>query len=76
MSERTPNWKTTVELNLSREGRDTKVLPSNSCVRPIEFQYIPEHIKERWPFFDAKTHFFCYTHWGIYPIAKHFLRES
>lgn len=53
------------------------VLPAGSFVCPIDWYYVPKHVKEsdRYRWFDKETHSVCYTRFGLVPIAKRVLRE-
>lgn len=49
---------------------ESKILPGGSFVRPIEWCYVPQHVKDNWIGFDQKTHVFAYTRRGILPLPR------
>lgn len=78
MSERTPNYVTNEEIYIRNGNSDAKTIPVGSFVRPIEWQYIPVHIKEdkRWASFNKETDIFVFTRYGIVPVARKSIRET
>lgn len=56
---------------------DPVVLKAGSFVRPIEYRYLPNHIKDtndcRINEWSGKI--YCYTHYGLIPIPQELLRR-
>lgn len=73
---RTPNYRLNSDLVVQQGYHSNKVLPSGSYVRPLELHYVPQHVLDKYLGFDNKQHVFCYTHFGIIPIARYLLRET
>jgi hypothetical protein len=76
MSMRTPNYVTNEVIRISNGRQDEKIIPIGAFVRPIEWQYVPVHIKEKWPEFKKDTEIFVYTRFGIVPVNRTSIRES
>jgi len=72
----TPNYALIQDVMCENGGADPKRLPAGSYVRPIEFKYVPKHITSQHRFFDEETSVFCYTRYGIIPIARNLLRQT
>lgn len=75
---KTPNYIITEKCVLYNGPMDEKVLEIGSFVCPIEYAYLPVHVKEdkRWKDVTLNTHVFCYTRYGIIPIEKNILRQK
>lgn len=69
---KTPDYVLMQAYEIQLSGIDTLVLPAGSFVRPIDPYYLPKDIKSKYPcrWYDPKTDFMCYTHYGLLPIAK------
>lgn len=67
-------YVTTQDVDLYR---DSLVLPKGSFAKVINRYYLPKAVLEddkfRWVTDDYE---FCYTHFGIVPIKKTYLRED
>lgn len=74
---RTPDYVLTEDVYYKANTYDEKQIPAGSFVRPIELSYVPKHIIEdtRWRWFNKDLEVFCYTHYGILPIAKDKMRQ-
>lgn len=79
MSARTPNYQLMQPVTV-RHGKgpnpDT-LLEAGSFVRPIEKDYLPKHIAEKF----AKEwmnpeYVFVYTYFGIIPVHKDYVRQT
>lgn len=74
---RIPEYLTTEDITIRLGSNQTQVLPANSFVKPIDFGYLPKHIKESESgrYFNKFTQVFCYTHFGITVIDRNKIRE-
>jgi hypothetical protein len=56
---------------------ETKLVPKYTFVRPIDYYYVPRHIKEdeRYRYFNPETEIFCYCPLGIHPFPKKIVRK-
>lgn len=59
----------------SRWSMESKILPKDSFVRPIDILYVPKHVKEKWVGVNLKTHVYCYTRAGIMPIPRNIITQ-
>lgn len=77
MSTRTPNYVLSVVVILRYSPTDEKVLEAGTFVRPVELQYVPEHViqDKRWKWFDKDTDVFVYTRLGFIAVHRKNLRE-
>lgn len=80
MSLPTPNYCLVSEYRIVQGAAvvDAKILPAGTFVRPIDYYYVPLHVREdkRWAFFDRDKEVFCFTRWGIVPIPRDLIRET
>lgn len=56
---------------------DVKTIPAGTFVRPIEYQYVPKHVKEddRWTRnFNPETEIYCHTSYGMVPVPRKSIR--
>lgn len=74
----TPDYVVDENVVFTNFNGDTLTLPAGSFVKPIDFYYIPAHIKITfdWRVFNKDTHIFCYTRFGIIPIEKKKIRRT
>lgn len=64
----TPNYVVYAETTLRYHwSTDPIVLPAGAFVRPIEYQWVPKHVKddERFRDYNKEKHIFAYTRHGI-----------
>ena len=59
-------------------GKDPIVIPKGSFVRPIEYKWLPKHVKEddRWRGIDNEKYVFVYTKHGIVPVWRSSVRKA
>ena len=76
MSVKVPNHALTEAYSYAVGNQDTRTLPQNAYVCPIDPYYLPRHLKEssEYAFFNAETHVYCYTRYGLIPIPKNIVR--
>lgn len=72
---KTPNYVLDSDFNIPYGHHDVKTLPAGSFVRPLEFIYVPQHIKDENKWFNEHNDVYCYTKIGIIAIPKHQVRE-
>lgn len=74
---KTPDYIITEEHTHRIGPLDERILPKGSFVRPIQYCYLPAHVKNdsQWKDINLDTHVFCYTHFGIIAIERKILRE-
>lgn len=65
-----------VQIKSNRTG-EYLTLQAGSHVQPINYDYIPKHLKDlHWVYFDKEIHVFCATKYGIYPLQRSDIREA
>lgn len=74
----TPDYCLIEDVQVAEAGGwETKTLKAGTFVRPIDYYYVPKHIKEavenRW--FIANLEVFCFTPLGIKLIDKNKFRR-
>lgn len=77
-SPRTPNFCLSADFMFSYDRHDTKTLPAGTFVRPLELQYVPQHVLDNplWRGFNKDKEVFVYTKFGILAVPKHIVRET
>lgn len=75
---RSQNFITQESHSFAQGMYDTKIIPAGTFVRPIEYCYVPKHVKDdpRWRHFDQKTEIFCYCSYGMVPILREKIRVA
>ncbi len=75
---RSPNYRMKRAYMYSMGSYDTRTIDSGAYVRPVEFDYVPAHIKEdkRWSNFDKTQHVFIYTRHGFVMIPREYLVDE
>lgn len=71
---KTPNYVMDKQFVHSLGKGDEITIPAGSFIQPLEFRYVPSHIKEEYSWVDKNHEQFCFTKWGIIPIPKRLLR--
>jgi hypothetical protein len=75
---KTPLYITIEDHEVYLGGGDIKTLPQGSFVKPIKFEYLPKHIKDRdnpsW--FDPERYVYVYCHYGIVCVRWQILRKD
>lgn len=71
---RTPNFITTEDITMDFGPQDRRVIPAGSSVRPVEEQYLPSHVLEKWKEVP-KGKVFVYCRFGFWPVRKDSIRE-
>lgn len=73
----TPDYLLTNDVTITKDIWDQKVIKAGTFVRPIDFYYVPQHIKDlpdhKW--FDRNREVFCYTPIGIQLIPLDKIRK-
>lgn len=74
----TPDFCLTEDTQVAEAGGwETKTLAAGTFIRPIDYYYVPKHIRDaeenRW--FSADKEAFCYTPLGIKLIDKNKFRR-
>ncbi len=77
---RTPNYITTQEITMDFGPQDRRVIPAGSSVRPVEEQYLPKHIVDKWRCeytgeVVPKDKVFVYCRYGFWPVKRTSIRE-
>lgn len=72
---RTSNYRLNTAVILQVDKNNSKVLEAGSYVRPIDLQYVPDHVTDRWKYFSESSEVFAYTKFGIIPILKSSIEE-
>lgn len=70
----TPNYIIIQDISLGRGAWSDKILKAGSFVRPIDVRYVPKHVLEQHVYYNPNFEIFCYTRYGIVPIAKNLMR--
>lgn len=75
---RTPNYIITERFTVSLTPSDIQELPAGSYVRPIDYRYVPKHVKDdpKNKYYFENTDVFCYCKFGIILIKKDILRQT
>ena len=75
---RTPNYKLIESYSYYLRPLKTKTLDAGSWVRPVDYSYVPDHVREdeRWDNFDVEKFVFVYTRQGFVMVPKRLVRES
>lgn len=72
-----PDYRTIEDCVLKGDFfSDSKTLPAGSYVKPIDWYWLPAHIKEQYKHYDRHTMLICYTRYGIFPIPKAIVEEA
>jgi hypothetical protein len=72
----TPNYILTEQVTIGNGFSDPKILPAGTFVRPIDKRWVPKHVLDSNMWFNDKVEVFCYTRFGIVPIAQKMLRRT
>jgi hypothetical protein len=75
---KTPNYKISEDFSfVCNDLWDKKIIPAGTFVRPIELQYVPQHIKDWFfhKFFDEEKEIYVYCSYGMIAIPRKLLRE-
>jgi hypothetical protein len=73
----TPDYVLTEDHTMLTMSWDKKVVPAGTFVRPIEYAYVPKHVKDQ-PLnklYDNNTEVFCYTPMGIILLPRRLIRR-
>jgi hypothetical protein len=76
---KTPNYVTTEEITLhSANGQASKVVEAGSFVKPVEYCYLPSHIKESTEGrrLNEELDVFCYCKCGFIVIPRNKLVQK
>ncbi len=72
---RTPNYITTKEIVISHGAHDRQVIPAGASVRPVQTQYVPQHVLDKWNGTCPAGHTFVYCRFRFYPIPTNLIQE-
>lgn len=75
MSSRTPNFITTEDIVIQAGPHDTRVIPSGSSVRPVEWTYLNKETQARWENKPPEGKVIVYTRYGFWAVRKESIRE-
>lgn len=72
-----PEYRTIEDCMVFVDGKESKKLLKGSFVKPIEFCYIPQHIKDRPGVkrYNTQTDVYCYTQFGLVSVPRVNLRS-
>ncbi len=75
---RTPNYILSEPVSFAHGAYDVKTMAAGTFVRPIEYHYVPKHVKEdeRWKHFDKLTEVFCHCSYGTVPVPRKSIRVA
>lgn len=68
---RAPNYRLKVEHQI-RVGQDALTLPQGAWLRPVEFLYLPHHLRNasEYIWMDQEKNVACYTKYGFHIIPR------
>ncbi len=72
---RTHDCVTTEEIRIHVLPADTLVIPAGTFVKPIEFHYLPVHVKDNHKSINKLTEVICYTRYGMIRIDRSKIRR-
>lgn len=75
---RTPDYVLTEPFtDYKGSNQDNKILPAGAFVRPIEFQYLPDHIRKNRDYvnMDKEKYVFCHSSIGMILVPRKQLRS-
>lgn len=74
----TPDYILIDEVSIRRSAASEPIiLPQGAFVRPLEYTYLPAHIKNdsTWKTYPTTMYTFAYTRYGILPIKTTNIRK-
>jgi hypothetical protein len=75
MSVKVPEFVLSEDHRITTSILDIKIIPAGSFVKPIQYCYLPQHIKDANKWHDPTKQIFCYTSEGIISIPLNIIRE-
>jgi hypothetical protein len=75
MAIKVPEFVLTQGFLMHKGPMDTYTIPEGSFVKPIEYCYVPQHVKDANKHHDKLKEIFCYTREGIVSIPRNIIRE-
>ena len=74
MSIPTPNYVLTEAVSIRGGPNGSYTLPARSFVRPIDPRWVPQHVIEKYPYFNKELECFVYCKYGIIVVRTNQLR--
>ncbi len=71
----TPDYMLTEDFNYQPTRPNSFVIAAGTFLRPIDFYYVPRHIREENKFFNKETEVYCYCYYGILVFPKEVIRK-
>lgn len=74
---KTPDYVLDSDCEMVDEFWNKKTIPAGTFVKPIDFYYVPKHVREM-PlnrYYDKDKETFCYCSYGIVLLPKNKIRR-
>ena len=78
MSIKIPNYITNTDVRITINITESVTVPAGTWVKPVEYYYVPKHIKDIpwWKHLNTEERVFTYSHYGFLPIPRKHISEK